>query len=376
MSDRSKNAYGRMAMLLLAGMFAACGKEGADASAEATPAGVTIGTENVVVVETATLRSGPGISGTLAAEREATVSAQLGGTVLQTMVDQGSRVGAGTVLARIDDRTIRESLLSARSAASTAQSVASRAARELERFTKLSEAGAIAERELESARSNSEAAQSQLADAKARLVMSEKQLSDAQVRAPFAGIVAERRVNTGDLVNPGTPMFMIVDPRSMRFEGSVPADQLSLIRTGAPVNFTVAGYPGKAFEGKIARINPMADAATGQVRIVVTVPNERNALVGGLFADGRVSSETRTGLTAPFNAVDMRGVKPIVLRLTGGKTEKVEVELGVRDEERERVELVTGVAAGDTLLTGAAQGITPGTVVRVSAPSDKAPTKS
>jgi len=74
--------------------------------------------------------------------------------------------------------------------------------------------------------------------------------------------------------------------------------------------------------------------------------------------------------------VDMRGVTPIVLRLTGGKTEKVEVELGVRDEERERVELVTGVAAGDTLLTGAAQGITPGTVVRVSVPSDKAPTKS
>ena len=292
------------------------------------------------------------------------------------MVDQGSRVSAGTVLARIDDRTIRESFLSARSAASTAQSVASRSARELERFTKLSEAGAIAERELESARSNSEAAQSQLADAKARLVMSEKQLSDAQVRAPFAGIVAERRVNTGDLVNPGTPMFLIVDPRSMRFEGSVPADQLSMIRTGAPVSFTVAGYPGKAFEGKIARINPMADAATGQVKIVVTVPNERNALVGGLFADGRVSSETRTGLTAPFNAVDMRGVKPIVLRLTGGTTEKVEVELGVRDEERERVELVTGVAAGDTLLTGAAQGITPGTVVRVSVPSDKAPTKS
>ena len=292
------------------------------------------------------------------------------------MVDQGSRVSAGTVLARIDDRTIRESFLSARSAASTAQSVASRAARELERFTKLSEAGAIAERELESARSNSEAAQSQLADAKARLVMSEKQLSDAQVRAPFAGIVAERRVNTGDLVNPGTPMFLIVDPRSMRFEGSVPADQLSMIRTGAPVSFTVAGYPGKAFEGKIARINPMADAATGQVKIVVTVPNERNALVGGLFANGRVSSETRTGLTAPFNAVDMRGVKPIVLRLTGGTTEKVEVELGVRDEERERVELVTGVAAGDTLLTGAAQGITPGTVVRVSVPSDKAPTKS
>ncbi|MEO6447107.1 MAG: efflux RND transporter periplasmic adaptor subunit [Gemmatimonadaceae bacterium] len=363
-------------MVLLAVMLAACGKNDSDAAAEATPAGVAIGPENVAIVESATLHSGPGISGTLAAEREATVSAQISGTVLQTLADQGSRVSSGTVMARIDDHTIRESFLSARSAANTAQSAAARAQREMERFVKLSEAGAIADRELESARMSNEAALTQLADAKARLSLVQKQLNDAQVRAPFSGIVAEKRVNAGDLVNPGTPMFVVVDPRSMRFEGSVPADQLSMVRTGAPVSFSVAGYPERTFEGRIARINPMADPATGQVRIVVTVPNERNALVGGLFADGRVANETRTGLTAPFSAVDQRGVKPTVLRLKGGTVETVEVELGVRDEERERVELVSGVAAGDTLLTGAAQGITPGTVVRVSAPSDRAPSKS
>lgn len=371
-SSRSRWGVAIVSAIVLAG----CGRESSDAAAEAAPVGVTIGVENVAVVSSATLSSGPVISGTLTPEREARVSAQVSGPVLQTLADQGSRVAQGTVLARIDDRTIRESFLSARSAMTTAQSAASQAAREMERYTKLLQAGAVADRELETARINAEATESQLADARARLAIVQKQVNDAQVRAPFAGVVSERQVNAGDLVTPGKEMFVVVDPRSMRFEGAVPANELSSIRTGIPVSFTVQGYPGRTFQGKITRINPTADPSTGQVKVVVAVANSSNALVGGLFADGRVSSETRTGLTAPFTAVDLRGVKPTVLRLKGGKAERVEVEIGVRDEATERFEIVNGVAAGDTLLIGAAQGITPGTTVRVNAPSDRAPTKS
>ena len=117
------------------------------------------------------------------------------------------------------------------------------------------------------------------------------------------------------------------------------------------------------------------DPATGQVRAVVTVPNASSGLVAGLFADGRIASERRTGLTAPYSAVDQRGLVPTVLRLKGGVAERIEVSLGVRDEDLERYEILTGVAAGDTLLIGAAQGITPGTNVRVSVPSDRPPAK-
>jgi multidrug efflux pump subunit AcrA (membrane-fusion protein) len=138
----------------------------------------------------------------------------------------------------------------------------------------------------------------------------------------------------------------------------------------------VSGYPGLEFQGRVTRISPSVDPATGQVQIVVAVPNSSSALVAGLYADGRVASERRLGLTAPFTAVDLRGVKPSVLRLKAGKAERVEVGLGVRDEERERYEITSGVQAGDTLLIGAAQGITPGTVVRVSVPSDQPTSKS
>jgi RND family efflux transporter MFP subunit len=357
--------------------FAACKRgEAGDAKAEAAPAPTTVGVENVVVVAQAELASGPAISGNLQAAQEATVRAQIGGTVLQTLVDEGQRVGTGTLLARIDDRTIRDQYLSARSAVTSAQSTAEVAQRNLERNERLASAGAIADRDLESSRSQNVAAQSQLADAKARLTLQEKQLADAQIRAPFNGIISNRKVSGGDVVQPGGEMFTVIDPTSMRLEASVPANQLSAIRIGSPVLFNVSGYPDRSFTGKITRVNPVADPSTGQVRVVVSVPNSGNNLVGGLFAEGRVAAERRNALVAPANAVDVTGVRPFVIRLKDGKVERVEVELGLRDEESERVEIKNGLAKGDTLLTGAARGISPGTPVRVSTPSDTPPSKS
>jgi membrane fusion protein (multidrug efflux system) len=366
------NRRGMTTALLAATLaLSACGNsEAKDAGGDVAPPPTTVGTENVVVVSQAELSSGPAISGNLQAAQEATVRAQISGTVLQTLVDEGSRVANGTLLARIDDRTIRDQYLSARSAVTSAQSTADVAKRNLERNERLATAGAIADRDLEAARSQSEAAQSQLADARARLTLQEKQLADAQIRAPFTGIVARRQVSGGDVVQPGGEMFTIVDPTTMRLEASVPASQLAAIKVGAPVSFSVSGYPDRAFTGRIARINPIADPTTGQVRVVVAIPNAGNNLVGGLFAEGRVASERRTALVAPSGAVDVTGVRPFAIRLKGGKVERVEVELGLRDEDSERVEIKSGLAPGDTLLVGAARGITPGTVVRVSVPSD------
>lgn len=360
---------------ILGAALAACGGENAAAkdADSAAPVTMTVGPENIALVVREQVSSGPGISGTLAAEREATLRAEIGGAVLATLVDQGSRVGRGTVLARIDARTIEDQMLSARGAVTTAQSSLNLAARELDRFTKLKEAGAIAEREFESVKLNHDAAAAQLADAKARLTFAQKQVEDAQIRAPFNGIISMRQVNAGDVVQPGGAMFTIIDPSSMRLEGSVPAAQLGVLRVGSPVSFKVSGYPDKTFTGRISRINPQADASTGQVRVVVSIPNERGGLVGGLFAEGRVAAERKEGLTAPATAVDVRGLRPAVLRLKGGRVERVEVEVGLRDEDGERVEIVQGVAAGDTLLIGAAQGISAGTLVRVSAPTDSRP---
>jgi multidrug efflux pump subunit AcrA (membrane-fusion protein) len=116
----------------------------------------------------------------------------------------------------------------------------------------------------------------------------------------------------------------------------------------------------------VTRINPTADPTTRQVRIYASIPNAGRTLVGGLFANGRMSSTTKTGLIVPTAAVDVRGAAPVAMRIKQGKVEKVQVRVGITDKASESVEIIAGLQAGDTLLLGAAQGITPGTLVKIT----------
>ena len=349
--------------------MSACSKgDNASAAETAKTETMVVGPENITVASNGSIMTGPSISGTLEAEREAVLRAQVSGSVLQTYADQGQAVNAGTVLARIDASGIQDANTSARAGLVAARNAADVAAKDLERNQKLLAAGAIAERDIDQSRRASIAAQAALEDANSRLATAEKAYRSTTVTAPFSGVVSERPVSAGDVVQPGSALFTVVDPSSMRLEASVPAEQLASIRIGVPVDFTVSGYPGRQFVGRITRINPTADPTTRQVRIYVSIPNAGRALVGGLFANGRMSSATKMGLVVPAAAVDVRGSAPAVMRLRQGKVERVQVQIGLSDRSSETIEVLSGLQAGDTLLLGAAQGITPGTSVRVSAP--------
>jgi len=128
---------------------------------------VVVGRENVAVVTTAQIRTGPALSGTLAPEDEATVRAEVGGAVLATYAEQGQTVRKGQLLVRLDDVGLREQVLSARSGVATATATASSAERDYERNQTLLEAGAVAERVVEQARTALTAARAQLANAPA-----------------------------------------------------------------------------------------------------------------------------------------------------------------------------------------------------------------
>ena len=353
-----------------AATLAAC--KGGDANADTSAAdnAIVVGPENVTVVRAELLRTGPTLSGTIEAERAATVRAEVSAAVLQTFAEPGQRVAAGAPIARLNDIGIRDQAISTRAAVATAQNAYDIAKRELERAEALEKAGAIAIRDLERARNGMLGAETALANARAMNASAEEQLGKTLLRAPFAGVLSSRPVNAGDVVSPGTAVFTVVDPATLRLEASVPAEALAHVRVGLPVEFTVGGYGARRFEGRVTRVNPTADPATRQVRIIATIPNAGQALVGGLFAEGRVASETRTAPVVPASAVDERGVRPSVMRIKNGKVEKVEIELGLRDAQTEMVEARAGITPGDTILLGTARGLTPGTAVRVSAPSD------
>ena len=355
--------------IFITAFLAAC--KGADsAKATNTPVGMVVGPENVSIVKAQQIRSGPAISGNLEAESQATVRAEVGGAVLQTLAEQGQRVSAGQPLARLDDATLRAAQLAAKSQVATAENASAIAKRQVDRNEALMKAGAIAERDLELVRNQYQSAESQLATARSMLANAEKQLAKTTIIAPFGGVVSQRQVSAGDVVQPGGALYTIVNPATMRLEASVPADQLSAVRVGIPVDFTVNGYPGRQFTGRVTRINPVADPTTRQVRIIVTLPNTSGTLVGGLFADGHVASEVRSAPVLPLAAVDERGLKPYVMRIKNGVVQKTEVELGIRDAATETVEVRNGVQPGDTILLGAARGISEKTPVRVSATAD------
>ena len=355
------------AAVIGAGLAAACGGEKADAAASTEAPSVTVGQENLVIVTAAPLTSGPAFSGMLRHEREASVRAQIAGSVLQTYVDQGQPVAGGSVLARIEAGGSDDAYLSARSGVTAAENALAIANRELERARRLHEAGAIAERELEMARAAVTNARAVVADARARLASAGKQLGNATVRAPFAGVIGQKSVSAGDVVQPGTLLFTVVDPGSMRLEAAIPVEQLADVRVGLPVRFRVSGYGDREFLGRVTRVSPVVDPVTRQVQIVASIPNAGRALVGGLQATGRLSAITRNGLVAPESAIDERGSSPTVLRVKRGLVERVTVALGARDEAGELVEITAGLVSGDTLLIGAARGITPGTAVRIVA---------
>jgi len=361
----------RPVLLILLGL-SACGGGDQPNTAEAPPPPILLGPENVGVAQETTLATGPIISGSLTAVRQAEVRAETGGPVREVRVQAGQRVTAGTVLAKIDDVALNDAFLSARAAFRSAEVALADSRRDAERDERLHGAGAVSERDLERSKSRVATAEAALADAQARLVSAQEQLERATIRAPFAGVVSEREVSAGDVVQPGALLYTVVDPSSMQLEATVPAEQLQSLKLGTPVEFTVAGYGARRFQGRIDRINPAVDPATRQVRIYVTIPNRDQGLVAGLFTEGRVESERKRATAIPVAALDPKGTSQEVLQVQQSRVRRVKVELGIRDLAAEMVEVVRGLSPGDTVLLGSSQELAEGTTVRIQQDREEA----
>lgn len=358
-----------LAVVVGVALAVACQRGGAQPQGAADAGPTVLGAENVATVRRERIAAGPRLSGSLEARHQAKIRAELAGSVLDVLVELGQPVKRGQVMARLEDRAVRDSYASAQSMVQSVTQEAELSQRQLERTRRLVEAGALSARDLEVAQSAAVAAQARLADARARLAMAQNQLDAATVRSPLEGVVSERAVHAGDIVSPGSPLLSVIDPSSMRLQASVPSEELGMLEVGQPVQFAVRGYPGQAFEGKIEQIAPAADPATRQITVLVSIPNPGGKLISGLFADGRVASQSREALVAPLSAVEVVGDRARVLRVKDGLLEDLPVQIGLRDDRTERVEITSGLQEGDVLVSGAARTLAPGTRVQVTAES-------
>ncbi|MEO8945916.1 MAG: efflux RND transporter periplasmic adaptor subunit [Gemmatimonadaceae bacterium] len=347
------------------------------AEAADAPQQLVVGTENITIAQNGSVTNGPAITGSLDAALNATVRAQVSGSIISANADVGQSVTKGQTLGRIDASTgLQDAYLSAKSAVASAVAINAAAQRDLQRNQTLLQAGAIAQRDLETSQTQAASAAAGLEDAKAKLATAAKNLDNTRIAAPFNGVVAQKSVSPGDVVQPGGALYTVVDPSTMRLVAAVPSDQLSMVHVGTDVTFTVTGYAGQEFHGTVTRVSPAVDPTTRQVQIIVAIPNRSHTLIAGLYANGRISSRTQQGIVVPLTAVDTRMQRPAVVKIRDGKVTRVDVTLGMRDPTTETVQITDGVAIGDTLLVAAAQGITPGTPVRVQPPPSDANTPS
>ncbi|HLV68627.1 MAG TPA: efflux RND transporter periplasmic adaptor subunit [Polyangiaceae bacterium] len=332
---------------------------------EVKPEPVLVGPESVGVVEVRRLSTGPRIAGSLEAERQAVIRAETSGAVLELDVEIGDRVERGQVLARLESEALEQAVRSARTGVRAAEQAQAIAAAQLERAERLYRAGGLAEQDVEAQRNATAAARAQLDEARSRLSSALEARSGATVRAPFDGVVSEQLVNEGDIVTTGAHLLTVIDPSSVRLRATVPSEHLPLLEIGTEVRFDVRGYPSRDFVGTIERVAPAASADTRQIPILVEIPNRSSALLVGLYAEGRIAAQSREVLSVPMAAVAGTGEASTVTAIRDGRAVQVTVELGMRDEQAELVEVRSGLARGERVLLGPAREVTPNTPIEV-----------
>jgi membrane fusion protein, multidrug efflux system len=308
-----------------------------------------IAAEDVRTLQPVAKTGGPVIAGSIQPERRADLRAEVSAVVLQVLKDNGEAVRKGDLIVRLDSASIRDNLASAEESARASGQAFEQAERQLQRQKTLQAQGMTSTQALEDAEVRRNNAQSDLIAARARVASARQQLTRTEVRAPFDGVVSNRKASAGDTAQVGKELAQVIDPASMRFEGLVSADRLSEVKVGQRVSFRVNGYPGTDFAGVVKRVDASANATTRQLEVLVSFSGNAPK-VAGLYAEGRIESGSAMVLALPEADVLRVGDAAFAWRLKDQSLNKVALKLGERDERSAEVVVLAGLAAGDRVL--------------------------
>lgn len=365
-------------VLAIASALAACGKskepaKPATATAQAGAAKdgkavqLLVSPEDVLTVQSNALASGPVITGSIQPERKADLRAEVSAVVLQVLKENGEPVKRGDVLVKLDETSIRDSLMSAEASARAADQAFDQSTRALERLKTLRASGMASAQALDDAEVRRNSAQSEVSAARARLVAARQQVGRTVVRAPFDGIVSDRKVSAGDTAAIGKELLKVIDPTSMRFEGRVSADKIAAVKVGQPVMFRINGYGEQQFAGIVRRIDPAANDVTRQVEVLVGFQGAAQPRVAGLYAEGRIDAEVSDALTLPEAALVKAGDKTFAWKVKGNALAKADLAVGARDPRTGNFEIKGGLAVGDTVLRHPSANLKDGQKVELAA---------
>ncbi len=347
-------SHAGVALVLLASMIAlgAC-TEGAGSMPpeQAAAAPLLLAPEDLVTVSESPLASGPLITGSVEAERRADLRAEVPAVVLEVLKENGDPVRRGDLLVRLDPAAIRDALTSAEASARAAELAYEQAERQYQRILKLREENMVSAQQLEDAAIQRNGTQSEAEAARTQVAAARQQLERTEVRAPFDGLVSNRKVSAGDTASVGKELMQVMDPASMRFAGRVSADNIGEVAAGQKVHFRVQGFDGADFAGTVVRVNPTAKETTRQVGVLVSFDDPgQMPRVAGLYAEGRIEARSTARLTLPAASIMRDGDRAFAWRFEDGILQQVALDLGAQDERTGRYAIDAGLAAGDTVL--------------------------
>ncbi|HQW82579.1 MAG TPA: efflux RND transporter periplasmic adaptor subunit [Pseudomonadota bacterium] len=317
-----------IAIVLGAGL-SACSQSAAESAASAEA-------DAALAVETVQIKRGDMVrvfsgTATLAAERAANLVSENGGEVLNIYVEEGDRVAAGQVLARIDGERARLAL-------AQTTSIAKRLDHEAQRASLLLDKHMIAADAVERAGFERDAQ-------RAAVALAALSLGKSEIRAPYAGVITRRHIKSGQWLSPNGLAFEIADFDDLVADVPVPEKELAGLRTGQPVAVTADAFRGGEFLGQVERIGAIVDAASGTANVRISIDEADTPLRPGQFVRIAIERERiADALLLPKSALMMGGRQPEVFTVAQGKAHRQPVVLG--GEQDGWVQLLGGLAEG------------------------------
>lgn len=311
--------------------------------------GPTIATVTGIVATPEKFEDNLSLSGTLEANEQVEIRSEIMGVVEAINFEEGTQVSKGQVLIKVNDLEMRAQL----SKVGTAQQLASENAR---RAKLLLEKQAISQEEYDiaSADFKSSKAESQLMAA---------QLGKATIRAPFSGTIGLRYISKGTYVTPATPIATLVNTKQLKITFSIPEKYANRMALNSELTFTTSGSD-QEHTAKIYAIEPQIDVATRTLKMRALAENPDGKLLPGMFANVFLPLETvDDAIMVPTESLIPIQNGKMIFVLKDGKAKQIKVETGSRTDSSVRV--LTGLKAGDTILTSGVMSLKDGAAVKV-----------
>lgn len=306
------------------------------------------------------------VTGQLEGSRDARIAADTTGKVREAAFERGAMVEAGAILVRVDDRSSTLALQEAQAALALANARLQLARSEVERHAPLVGSKAVAEADFRRMEADLAVREADVLAVTARRDLARKTLEDAVVRAPFAGVVAERLAEPGEMLKPDSVVARIVEVSRLRLVLNVPEAAAGDVKEGQAVAFTVAALPGSQFHGTIRHVGAAVRKSARDLVVEADVDNRDGRLRPGYFADAKIASKETAGLVVPASALHADGSRRSVFVVASDAAEERLVEVGESGEGW--VEVRRGLSRSDQVVTTADGPLSDGVPVRVGKP--------